>query len=93
MKQRDGMIRIGVTVFKVLAWISLVLQVGIGLTLLVMGGDPVPVGGVDIPARVVGVLNGLAGLLYFFFLFLAAHVLSLLLDIRDRLERTGASVS
>lgn len=85
----DRLLRASVTVFKVLAWLSLVLQVVVGLILLVGGGPAVPIGGVDVPARVVGLLNCVAGAVYFFLLMLAAQAIRLLLDIRGRLEKLG----
>ena len=81
----------GVKVFKVLAWVSLVLQVIVGMILLVSGGPAVPIGGVDVPARVVGIMNCVAGALYFFMLSLVAHVIRLLLDLRGRLEKLTGS--
>lgn len=78
---------VSVVVFKVLAWVSLVLQVIVGVLLIVGGGESVPIGGIDVPARVVGLLNCVAGAIYFFMLLLAAHVIRLLLDIRGRLEK------
>ena len=78
------LVRWGVKVFKVLAWVSLVVQAILGIVLLVTGGSPVPVGGVEVPARVVGVLNGVAAVIYFFMLSLMANVLQLLLDLRQR---------
>ena len=82
-----------VVVFKVLAWVSLVLQVVVGLILMVTGGPAVPIGGVDVPARVVGILNCIAGAIYFFMLSLAAHVIRLLLDIRGRVEKLSGGAS
>ena len=78
---------VSVVVFKVLAWVSLVLQVVVGLILIVGGGEPVPIGGVDVPARLVGILNCVAGAIYFFMLLLAAHVIRVLLELRSRLEK------
>lgn len=78
-----------VGIFKVLAWISLVLQVVVGLILIVGGGLAVPIGGVDVPARVVGILNCVAGVIYFFMLMLIAQVIRLLLEIRERLDKVG----
>ena len=88
MKQNYGFLRVGVKVFQVLAWISLLLQVVVGLILLVTGGEAVPIAGVNIPARVVGVLNCVAGVIYFFMLFLIANVIRLLLEIRGQLEKS-----
>ena len=41
---------VSVVVFKILAWVSLVLQVVVGMILIVGGGEPIPIGGVDVPA-------------------------------------------
>ena len=84
MKQPYQYARLGVTVFKVLAWISLVVQAILGMVLLVTGGTPVPVGGIDVPARVVGILNCVAAVIYFFMLHLVSNVLQLLLDLRGQ---------
>ena len=70
MAKQDGFLRVSITVFKVLAYLSLGLQVVVGAILLIGGGEAVPIGGVDIPARVVGLLNFVAGGIYFFMLFL-----------------------
>ena len=83
-KTGEAMVKVGVTVFKVLAWVSLLIQGVLGIVLLVTGGDPVAVGGVEIPARVVGVLNCVAAGIYFFMLTLMASVLKLLLDIHSQ---------
>ena len=84
MKSEYGMVQIGVKVFRVLAWVSLVIQGILGIVLLVTGGDAVPVGAVEIPARVVGVLNCVAAGIYFFMMQLVSNVLKLLLDLRGR---------
>lgn len=76
-------LRLSVKVFNVLAWVALGLQVITGLILVVGGGDPVLVAGVDIPARVVGLLNFIAGGVYWFSLRLTSGLIQLLLDIRD----------
>ncbi len=81
----EQLVKLGVTIFKVLAWVSLVLQIVVGLILLIGGGPAVEIGGVEIPARVVGVLNCLAGVIYFFLMSLASAVLELLLDMNARL--------
>ncbi len=91
MKEPSGLLRVGVRVFKVLAWVSLVVQVLVGLYLLIVGGEAVPVGGVDIPARVVGMLNCVAGVIYFFLLCLASSVIQVLLEIRNSVGRPSAS--
>ena len=84
-------LRVSATVFKVLAWVTLVFQVITGLILVIVGGDPVVIGGIELPARVVGVLNFVAAGLYFFSLWLMSSIIRLLLDIRARLEKSSAS--
>ena len=78
-------LHLSVTVFRILAYVALVVQVGAGLVLVVTGGDPVVIGNIDVPARVVGILNFVAAALYFFSLRLVSHVIQLLLEIRERL--------
>lgn len=78
-------LRVSITVFKVLAWVSLALQVVTGIILLVVGGEPVLIGGISVPARVVGVLNFVVAIVYFFSLWLMANLIRLWLDIRERL--------
>ncbi|MBI4322856.1 MAG: hypothetical protein HY596_01125 [Candidatus Omnitrophica bacterium] len=85
MAQSYKFLRASTVVFKVLAWVSLVLQVVTGVILLVVGGEPVAIGGIGVPARVVGVLNFVVAGMYFFSLWLMANLIRLWLDIRDRL--------
>ena len=85
MAQPYQFVRVSVTVFKVLAVVSAAVQIVTGLILVVSGGDAVLIGGVEVPARLVGVLNFLAAGVYFFSLWLMSGVLKLLLDIRGRL--------
>lgn len=89
MKERYKFLGVGVVVFKVLAWLSLILQVVVGFVLLISGGPAVAIGGVDVPARVVGILNCVAGVIYLFMLLLVANVIRLLLDIREQVEKTS----
>ena len=82
-------LNIGATVFKVLAWVALVLQIVMGLVLLVGGGPAVLIGGVDVPARVVGILNCVAAAVYFFLFTLASNVIRLLLDLHEHVVTKG----
>ncbi len=84
-----GMVKTGITVFQVLAWVSLVVQVVVGAILLISGGPDVPIGGVDVPARVVGLLNFVAGGIYFFLMHLTANVLRLVLEIHERVTKAS----
>lgn len=84
MAQTYKFLRASVKVFKVLAWVSLGLQIVTGVILLVVGGEPVFIGGITVPARVVGVLNFIVAIVYFFSLWLMANLIQLWLDIRER---------
>ena len=84
MKRPEGFLELGIVIFKVLAWVSLVVQVVVGIIVLVVGGEPVPIGGVDVPARLVGLLNCVAGAMYFFVLLLVARVIRVLLEIHKK---------
>lgn len=90
--QSYSFLQLSVKVFKVLAWVALALQVATGLILLVTGGPGVPVGGVDIPARLVGVLNVFAALIYFFLFMFISNVTRLLLEVHAQLSG-GASAA
>lgn len=83
MAQPYKFLRLGVVIFRVLAWVALALQVVSGLILVISGGEPVTIGGLDVPARVVGILNFVAAAMYFFSLWLMGSLIQLLLDIRS----------
>lgn len=85
MAQPYKFLRVSTTVFKVLAWVTLAVQVVTGLILVVGGGEPVLIGGIELPARMVGVLNFVAAGMYFFSLWLMSAVIQLLLELRERL--------
>lgn len=71
--------------FRILAWVVLVFQVVTGLFVVIAGGEPVFIGGFDIPARAFGIMNFVAAGLYFFIFWLIGSLIRLLLDIRGRL--------
>ena len=85
MAQPYKFLQVSVKVFRVLAWLALAVQVITGLILLITGGEPVVIGGLDLPARVVGVLNLVAAGLYFYMFWLMGSLIQLWLDIRARL--------
>ena len=93
MGRSERFLRLSILIFNILAWLSLGAQVITGLILLVGGGPSVPIGGLEVPARVVGILNCVAGGIYFFMLVLVAHVIRVLLEIRERLEARTAAPS
>ena len=88
MKRPEGFLEWGIVIFKVLAWLSLVIQVAVGVIVLVVGGEPVPIGTIDVPARLVGLLNCVAGAVYFFMLLLVAKLIRVLLDIHRKVVGT-----
>ena len=87
MSQPYPFLRASVKIFRVLAWVALGIPVVTGVILIVVGGEPVLWGGIDLPARVVGLLNVVAGGLYFFSTWLVSDLLQLLLDIRERVQK------
>ncbi len=82
--QETKVLQAGVKVFKVLAWISLAVQGVMGFVLIISGGEAVPIGGVDVPARIVGLLNVVAAVVYFFMFLLIGAVVRLLLEVHAR---------
>jgi hypothetical protein len=90
MKDAKGFLSTGAAVFAVLAWVSLGLQLAVGLTVLVMGGPPVPVGGAEIPARVIGVLNFVAAAIYWFLFMFISKLTRVLLEVHAQVTRSSA---
>ncbi len=90
MGQSYKFLKVSVVVFKVLAWVAVAAQVITGLILVIGGGAPVAIGGIEVPARVVGILNFVAAGMYFFSLWLMSNLIHLLLDIREQLPNRSA---
>ena len=86
-QQSEGFLRVSATIFKVLAWVALVLQAVMGLILVIGGGPAVPIGGIDVPARVVGVLNLLAAAIYWFLFTFISKVTQLLIDVHAHVTK------
>jgi heme A synthase len=86
MAQGQGFLRTSVRVFAILAWVSLGIQVIVGMAVLVLGGPPVPIGGAELPARVVGLLNFLAAAIYWFLFTYLSRLTKLLLEIHSSLS-------
>lgn len=82
-------LRVSATIFKVLAFVALIVQVVTGLILVVRGGEPVLIGGAELPVRIVGVLNFVTAAMYFFSFWLMSSLIRLLLDIRGQVGRSG----
>ena len=71
-------LKVGKVAFKVLAWISVVLGLILGIALLA------GVGGPDVP-RLVGLIWFVVGGLYFLFFYVLGEGIQLLLEIHDHL--------
>ena len=80
----------GAAVFALLAWVSLVLQLVVGLVVLVMGGPPVPIGGAEVPARVIGVLNFVAAAIYWFLFMFISKLTRVLLEVHAQVTKSSA---
>ena len=78
------------TVFTVLAWASLVIQALVGLTVLVLGGPPVSIGGAEIPARLVGALNFVAAAIYWFLFMFISKLTRVLLEVHAQVTKSSA---
>lgn len=85
MASPEKFLRVSTVVFKVLAWLTLALYAVSGTALVVTGGPPVPLMGIDVPARLFGFVYVLAGGVNFYFLWLVRSVIQMLLEIRGRL--------
>ncbi len=84
MEDSYKFLRIGATVFKVLAWVSIALGAISAVIIFIGGGAP------EAP-RVTGFLGILVGMIYFFVSFTLSEIITLLLDIRCKLDK-GSSV-
>ena len=92
MKLKPGAKFLGTseTVFAVLAWVSLVIQVVVGLAVLVMGGPAIPIGGAEIPARIIGILNFVAAAIYWFLFMFISSLTRAFADVHAQTTRTGS---
>ena len=84
MAQPYKFLQVSTVIFKVLACIALVVQVVTGLILVIRGGEPVLIGGAELPVRLVGLLNFVTAAMYFFSFWLMGSLIRLLLDIRGQ---------
>lgn len=81
-------LRIGRTIFKVLAWLVLSLGILVGIIVLITGGN-VPAGaitpqGTPIPPtpKAAGLVFMIMGTLYFLILYTVSEIIGILLDIK-----------
>jgi len=80
MEKRDKFLKVGSVIFKVLAWIALILGVVSCIVILVGGGTP------EAP-RVTSLIGLLLGAIYFFLFYTAGCVIRVLLDIKENIKR------
>lgn len=73
------------TIFKVLAWVSLVLGIIAGIVIFIGGGTP------EAP-RTTGFIGILLGIVYLFIFLTASEVITLLLEIRNKVDKSSAPV-
>ncbi|NQT75978.1 MAG: hypothetical protein HQ566_05595 [Candidatus Omnitrophica bacterium] len=71
---------ISVIIFKVLAWVSVVVGVISAIVIFIGGGTP------EAP-RLTGFVGLLLGVVYYFIFFTASGVISVLLDIRSKVDK------
>ncbi len=71
---------ISAIIFKVLAWISVVVGVISAIVIFIGGGTP------EAP-RSTGFIGLLLGVVYYFIFFTASGVISILLDIHSKLNK------
>ena len=91
MARPYNFLQVSTIVFKVLAWVALVMQIIVGLVLIIQGGEPVLIAGRPISVRLVGLLNFVTAGLYFFSFWLMSSIVRLLLDIRGQLSGLPAA--
>jgi hypothetical protein len=71
-------------IFKVLSWVSLAIGLIAGIVIFIGGGTP------EAP-RSTGFIGILLGIVYFFIFLVAAEVISLLLEVRNKLDKGSTS--
>ena len=88
-------LEVSVVAFKVLAWFVLAVLVVRGLIMVIQGGEPMIIGGLDmpIPARLLGLLTCVWGGMYFFSFWLTSSLIRLLLDIYERFGGSERSMT
>lgn len=73
-------LKLASTLFKVLAWVSVVVGVVSAVVIFIGGGTP------EAP-RTTGLIGLLLGIVYLFVFLTASEVITLLLDIRSKLDK------
>ena len=80
MDKKYKVLGISSIVFKVLSWASLAIGIVASIVIFVGGGTP------EAP-KATGFIGILLGIVYFFMFLVAAEVITLLLEIRSKVEK------
>jgi hypothetical protein len=82
MDKKYKLLEVGSLVFKVLSWVSLAVGIVAAIVIFVGGGTP------EAP-RATGFIGLLLGIVYCFIFLVAAEVITLLLEIRSKVEKSA----
>ena len=80
MEKKYKVLEISSMVFKVLSWASLAIGVIAAVVIFIGGGTP------EAP-RATGFIGILLGVVYFFIFLVTAEIVTLLLEIRSKVEK------
>ena len=80
MEKKYKVLEISSTVFKVLSWASLAIGIIAAVVIFIGGGTP------EAP-RATGFIGILLGIVYFFIFLVTAEIVTLLLEIRSKVEK------
>ena len=82
MDKKYKLLEVSSVVFKALSWISLAVGIVAAIVIFVGGGTP------EAP-RATGFIGILLGIVYFFIFLVTAEVITLLLEIRSKVEKSA----
>ncbi len=81
MDKKYKVLEISSVVFKVLSWASLAIGIVAAIVIFIGGGTP------EAP-KATGFIGLLLGIVYFFIFLVTAEVVTLLLEIRSKVEKS-----
>jgi len=82
MEKKYKVLEISSTIFKVLSWASLAIGAIAAVVIFIGGGTP------EAP-RAAGFIGILLGVVYFFIFLVTAEIITLLLEIRSKVEKSA----
>ena len=80
MDKKYRVLEVSSVIFKVLSWVSLAIGIIAAVVIFIGGGTP------EAP-KVTGFIGILLGIVYFFIFLVTAEVVTLLLEIRSKVEK------